>query len=433
MAVFKQTITNSGTIGGQKRHWTQSHSRRANQVIDLEIAVSGADQPVELLTVDTGVKTTSNVFNNFSSLTIYNSGSAAAEIMISMLQYYDNSGADAFVATYGDFDKWAWTSWLLRPSEFVTLPSPRGVIYNTPTSADVPSSAAFGTAQYSDSLKSAGSGNTYLTDSTGYFKTTDYFGMTDTAGIVPGSFYANFYTKGYQELGMNSAAQGRGNQTHNTSTGLATNTAYEFQITVDGGTIRQVTWTNDSSNVNWGGTNGVLRKINNALEALFTAGSITSRARASIVNGDIRFTSGSRRSNSAIALAVGSSGAIAEFWSAGNIAAVGDCDAAVASQLETNTLLGLNENSVAFYLIDRGNGLARRSLGGSASINYDESGTIEMFNCPINAHFSVGFQMNAAHSGDVLYHADTSNVAYKIWGRSTNIKKDAQLRINGFN
>ena len=432
MAVFKQTITNTGTIGGQRRQWSQTISKRANQVIDQEITVGSTDQPIELLTITTAAATTANTFDDFSGLTIYNPGETTAEIMLQTLNYYDNSGVDAFVATSGNADKWSWISWLLRPTEFITLPNPRAIGYHTPTSSDIPSSAALASSQSSDSLKTAGSGNTYVTSSTGYFKTTDYFGMTDTAGIVPGSFWVNFYTRGYQELGMNSAAQGKGNQTSASSTGLSTNTAYEFRITVDGGTIRQVSFTTDGSNVNWGGSNGVLRKINAALEALFVAGDITSRARASIVNGDIRFFSGSRKSTSAIALAAGATGT-AEFFGTGNIPAVGDCEGAVASALETASLLNLDPASTAFYLIDRGNGLGRRSLGGSCKINYDEGGTVELFNCPPNAHFSAGFINNSAHSGEVSYHADTSNIIYKVWGRSVSPKKNAQLRINGFN
>lgn len=432
MAVFKQTITNSGTIGGQKRQWSQSISRRANQVIDQEITVGSTDQPVELLTITTAAATTANTFNNFSGLTIYNPGDTTAEIMLQTLNYYDNSNVDEFVADSGNADKWSWISWILRPSEFISLPNPRAVGYHTITGAGIPSSAANASVVSNDGLKSVSSGNTFITNSAGYYKTTDYFNLTDTAGIVPGSFWVNFYTRGYQEIGLNSAAQGKGNQTSSSSTGLTAGTAYEFRITVDGGTIRQVTWTNDASNVNWGGSNGVLRKINAALQALFVAGSITSQARASIVNGDIRFSSGSRRSTSAIALAAGASG-VDEFFGTGNIPAVGDVDAAVASALESAANLNLASDSSAFYLLDRGNGLGRRSLGGSCKINYDEGGTVELFNCPPNAHFSAGFTANSAHSGEVSYHADTANIIYKIWGRSTSPKKDAQLRINGFN
>ena len=434
MAVFKQTISNIGTIGGQKRAWTQTHSRRAGQVIDMEINVSGADQPVELLKVDPdNAKTSASDFKDFSSLTIYNAGTTTAEIMFSMLQYYDNSGSDAFVATYGDFDKWAWVSWLIRPTEFLTLPNPRTVIYNTPTSAGIPSSAAYGTLIESDSLKSTSSGNTYITDSGGYFTTSDFFGMTDTGGIVPGSLYMQFYSQGYQEVGLNSSAQGKGNQTHNTTTGLAVGTAYEFRITVDDGTIAIVAFTTDGSNVNWGGTAGVLRKINAALEALFTAGSITSRAKAALIRGDLRFMSGSRRSTSAIALSAGADAGVAEFFGTGILPAVGSCESAITSALETTTTLHLNAENTSFYMIDRGNGLGRRALGGTMTIDYNEGGKLEMYNCPQNAHFKVGFLYNAAHSAKVTYHADTANVLYKVWGRSTSLKKDAQLRINGFN
>lgn len=80
--------------------------------------------------------------------------------------------------------------------------------------------------------------------------------------------------------------------------------------------------------------NGVLKKINDSLKALHVAGSITSLAQARIVDGDIRFTSGSRLDSSAIALA-NASGSVANMFSVGSIPAIGNINSAVAAALET--------------------------------------------------------------------------------------------------
>jgi hypothetical protein len=432
MALFKQTITNTGTISGTQRNWTQSVTHRASRVIDLEIEVGEGDQPIELLEIQTGSKTMANSFDDFKSLVVYNTGNVPVEFMMSVLNYYDNSNVDEFVADSGNADKWSWVSWLIMPKEMISLPNPRAVVYHTPTSSAIPSSAARAASQSSDSLKTAGSGNTYVTNTKGYFKTTDWFGMTDTAGIVPGSFWLNFYSYGYQNFGFTNSTNKRAPITSNTSTGLSTNTAYEFKLAVDGGASTRISFTTDGSNVNWGGTNGVLQKINATLLGFYNDGTLASRALAYIVNGDVRIRSGSRRSTSAIALAAGTTGT-AEMFGTGNIHAVGNCDGAVAAALESATTLGLSTGSTGFYLLDRGTGVAHRALGGNAIINYDEGGTVELYNCPKDAHFSAGFTNNSAHSGEVVYHADTSNIIYKLWARSTNVKKDASIRLNGFN
>ena len=108
-----------------------------------------------------------------------------------------------------------------------------------------------------------------------------------------------FYNSGYQELNLTGI-------TPSTHSGLAASTEYKFNITVDGGSVfANLAFTTDASNLNFGGNNGIIGKIQAALDAQFyTAGNLfEKKVSVGIVNGDIRFTSGDRTRASAILLA----------------------------------------------------------------------------------------------------------------------------------
>lgn len=245
------------------------------------------------------------------------------------------------------------------------------------------------------------------TDSQGRFKSTVIPAATPSlaeiarvadsylAGIVPGSFVCQFYEAGYQELGLSGISA-------TTNTGLATSTSYEFDITVDGGTtFDNLSFTTDSSNVNFGGTNGVLSKIQDALDTQFyTAGNLfEKKVHVGIVGGDIRFTSGSHLAASAIALGAGSSGT-AEFFGTGRIPAAPAAATAVAARFENVetydpvTYAKGYRNDLLVY--DNGNG---RLFGkASGTINY-ETGAINMVGCPPNAQFRLSYVHTSAFSG----------------------------------
>ena len=138
------------------------------------------------------------------------------------------------------------------------------------------------------------------TNESGKCKIHNLFGYgrsrTYPTGIVKGSFAMKFYNNGYQELGLSGI-------TPNTESGLAASTAYAFNITVDGGsTFASLSFTTDASNTKFGGNNGVLSKIQSALDTQFyTSGNLFEKGvTVSIVNGDIRFASTNRTRASAI-------------------------------------------------------------------------------------------------------------------------------------
>lgn len=237
------------------------------------------------------------------------------------------------------------------------------------------------------------------TDSSGKFKSGNMFGKaranTALQGIVPGSFSVQFYEAGYQELGLTGI-------TSSTNSGLTASTAYEFDIAVDGGTTYDnLSFTTDSSNVNFGGKNGIVAKIQEALDTQFyTSGNLfEKKVHVAIVNGDIRFTSGSHLSTSAIALGAGSSGT-AEFFGTGRIPAAPAAATAVAARLAPPRAYDPVTYASSFredlFVYDDGNG----NLFGKArgTINY-ETGAINMVGCPPNAEFVYNVLHTSAFSG----------------------------------
>ena len=151
------------------------------------------------------------------------------------------------------------------------------------------------------------------TDNNGRFKCFNMFGqgraLTGVQGITPGSFAMKFYQSGHQSLGLSGI-------TSSTTTSLTAGGSYWLKIAIDGGTAEAINFTVDSSNTNWGGTNGVLSKIQTALDDKYNntaSNTFQQKSTVSIVDGDIRFTSGSHLSTSAIALTAGVDGASAAY------------------------------------------------------------------------------------------------------------------------
>ena len=197
------------------------------------------------------------------------------------------------------------------------------------------------------------------TNKNGKFKALNFFGYGRTGdaiadGLVPGSVCFKFYNSGYQELGLSGI-------TANTNTGLAASTAYNFNITADGGSVFvDLSFTTDSSNLNFGGKNGVLSKIQDALDTqYYTAGNLfEKRVTIGIVNGDVRVTSGSHLSTSAILLAAPGSGTTP--FGVGRITAIGSVESAVAARLPEDTLFDRvtdeERPNIGSIMYDDGNG-----------------------------------------------------------------------------
>ena len=272
------------------------------------------------------------------------------------------------------------------------------------------------------------------TNKNGKFKAMNFFGYGRTAdlnvdGIVPGSVAFKFYTQAYQEVGLSGI-------TANTNSGLAASTTYYFKIAIDGGSAFEVAFTTDSSNVNFGGKNGIINKIQDIFDAqYYTEGNLfEKRVTVSIVDGDLRFTSGSRLSTSAVSLTAGTSGSanVDELFDGtnqiGRFPAV--VESAVASRLEEDTIFDrishVEKPNKSIFMYDDGNG---NLLGaGQGSISY-ETGAIDFTSFP-NAEFVVSATYLSAHSGAATVASSAStNSLLSVAGRSTNAKLNSKVKI----
>ena len=263
----------------------------------------------------------------------------------------------------------------------------------------------------------------------GYGRNTDGSGNRQSNGIVAGSVSGKFYEAGYQELGMSGV-------TASTATGLAASTAYAFDIAADGGSDHTLTFTTDASNGNFGGANGLISKIQSALdEQFYTTSSnlLKKKVIVSIVGGDIRFTSGQHLSTSAIAISAPASGTTPFGVGAFNMA-VGAIEAAVAARLPDDTILDKKSgvevpNTNAFFYDD---GFGNINGVCTGTINY-ESGAMDLQGCPPNANLVVSANYGSGHSGGNKFSSDAANSIIQISGRSTNSKLNTTIEVIGLN
>ena len=276
--------------------------------------------------------------------------------------------------------------------------------------------------------------STSQTNKDGKFRAMNFFGYGRTAdaiadGIQSGSVAIKFYSSGYQELGLSGISA-------STHTGLTASTDYQFTITVDGGSAYDLDLTTDSSNLNFGGKNGLLNKLNDIFATQYrTFGSnlFETAVTVGLVGGDVRFTSGSHLSTSAISLG-DSSGGDTDIWGAGRIPAVANVEGAVASELPDDVIYDSvtydsTKNKSAF-MYDDGKG---NLVGvGSGRINY-ETGEIDFTAMP-NAEFVVSLIHKSAHAGGI--NADTAagkNTIQSIGARSVSGKMNTSVKVLAFN
>ena len=274
------------------------------------------------------------------------------------------------------------------------------------------------------------------TDSLGRYKATNLAGYGRVAanegGITAGSVAIQFYESGYAKLGLTDI-------TANTESGLTASTAYEFDITVDaavgGDTFDNLTFTVDSSNTKFGGSTGIIAKIQDALDTqYYTSGNLfEKKVTVSIEGGDVIFRSGSRLSTSAVTLGAGSSGT-AEFLGTGRIPAA---PTSVAARLARETNVDPVTNSTSFkniFLRDDGRGnLIWRNTTIVGSVNY-ESGAID-FTIPelVDAEFVVSLLHTSAMSGALsTVGSGRANSLRQVLGNTPQQKCEAVLTVTTY-
>ena len=155
-----------------------------------------------------------------------------------------------------------------------------------------------------------GSDQVNMTDERGRYKGSSWFGYgrTDstadnkTFGVIPGSLGMRFYRKTYVDVFMGGTGATGGTAganipiTNSSSSFLSTSTAYAFNLTIDDSSATTVSFTTDSSNIKFGGAQGIIEKLNSAINtATKTAGNALFgySCSVSIVNGALRFQSNS--------------------------------------------------------------------------------------------------------------------------------------------
>ena len=190
---------------------------------------------------------------------------------------------------------------------------------------------------------------------------------------------------------------------------MTASTAYEFDIGVDGGTtFDNLSFTTDSSNLKFGGSTGIIAKIQSALNTqYYTAGNLfEKKVTVGLEGGDIVFRSGSYLSTSAIAIGAGSSG-VAEFLGTGRIPAA---FTSIDARLETDKVYDPITDSSTYkqiFIRDDGYGnLIYKNERTVGNVNY-ESGAI---------NWSISERPNAEFVVSVLH---TSPFSGKLDGTTT--------------
>ena len=269
------------------------------------------------------------------------------------------------------------------------------------------------------------------TDDSGNFKCMNFFGYGryttgEADGLVPGSISGKFYRPGYQELGMSGI-------TGQSSHGLASNTAYAIDVSCDGSSDHTLTFTTDATG-KFGGSTGLIQKIQDALNTQFTTTSsnlLNKGVTCAIVNGDIRFTSQQHLSSSAIAISAPASGTTPFGVGAFNMA-VGAIEAAVPAKLPDDTIIntktGQSEPNIGAFFYDDGHGNIKGVCSGS--INY-LTGKLILRSAPKNAQFVVDANYGSAHSGGNNFGASTANSLLSVGARCCNSKLNAVVEVRG--
>ena len=288
----------------------------------------------------------------------------------------------------------------------------------------------------------SGSSQLIMTDGQGRYKINNFFGYGRSAlahdeqqGIVPGSVAIKFYNNAYHEIHFPRPINS------STDSKVSASTAYAFDLTVDDSSATNIAFTT-STNTKFGGTDGLIQKIQDAINTAFegTAFGCT----VGIVNGNLRFTS-----NSHMAAHDGTNGSKVLIE-----------DASSGTDIFTGSV-GIMPNDTAFpnpvepslpddVIIDYSSG---RTSPNTSAFMYDDGhgnlmyqgstvGTISYLTGAIDfvipslpyAQFVVNAAYDSALSGGTKIkagHADTG--ISSIFARSINSKINTTIGVYAFN
>tara|TARA_Y100001937_G_scaffold78864_1_gene106962 strand:+ start:862 stop:2445 length:1584 start_codon:yes stop_codon:yes gene_type:complete len=263
------------------------------------------------------------------------------------------------------------------------------------------------------------------TDKYGAYKGSSFFGQGrnsagDTTaanidGIVPGSIAIRFYTAGaFQECGLTG-------KTLAESTGLTASTQYYFKITQDGGVQQELNITT--------GTSVTYSSVLKLIQTAINDNSVLDVS-VGLINGDVRFTSNTNKSSSAIALDAGTTGT--NLFSQGDFNVTQDTARVADVQDDTTRdFKNITKTITEEYLFDDGRGALTRANGGSGSVNY-ETGEISFDGCPPNAEMKISVNVGSALAGGDAEISESTgaqgNIVDRIYARSLNPKVNTTIR-----
>ena len=268
-------------------------------------------------------------------------------------------------------------------------------------------------------------------------------------GITPGSIAIKFATGGSASFGLST----RGST--GTNSQLTGGSTYKFGLMIDGAQD-DISFTVDSNDTTLGGSLGIIKKMQSAIDAKVLSGSYWRGATVGLVNGDIVIksktnihfgTNGNRVVDSAVAGQANQkeypSGGISnvEIFPAQSGTSGTDLQGSgvfpstppspLPSSMPDDTILDPttqkeSKNSRVF-LCDDGYGLLKGTMG-SGTINY-ETGRFTLTNCKPDAEFWIAYDSLAPLSGVNEYANTNANAIQTVKARSCNAKVDAKLRM----
>jgi hypothetical protein len=274
-----------------------------------------------------------------------------------------------------------------------------------------------------------------ICDEKGRYASSNFFGYgrnggSQPAGIVKGSVAFKYYSKSYAKFGFK-------NLTTNFDTKLSASTAYAFGLTVDGLNV-DVAFTTDATDLTIGGVNGIIRKMQTAIDDLVEAETIPVGAVVGMRDGDLCITSrtGIGQAMGLIALdtSKGSDIIIGAPASGTTVLGAGRFPSKTItykSALPTDTKVNLNRREVKNeeeMILDDGNGGLYMNGVQHGTIEY-ASGAFTLYNLPAYSEIIGYASYSSALSGTLETNASFNSGVYKVSARSCNPRANAKIKL----
>ena len=274
-----------------------------------------------------------------------------------------------------------------------------------------------------------------ICDEKGRYACSNFFGQgrnanSQPAGIVKGSVAFKHYTPSYAKFGFK-------NLTTSFDTKLSASTTYAFGLTING-LATTVSFTTDASDTTIGGVNGVLNKIQTAINDLVETEAIPVGATVGIIDGDLCITAltGLGQVAGLAVNATAKAGDIIIGAPASGTTVLGagrfpSKTTTYQAYLPTDTKVTLNRREVPNeddIIVDDGNGRLFKKNVQHGTIDY-ASGAFTLYGLPAYAEIRGFCSYSSALSGTLETNASFNSGAYKISARSCNAKANTRIKI----